>query len=568
MAKAPEIQRINRQTLRKWRKRAAGDLYFFQKAIWQDKDLSPEFHIPLCRWLEEYHPRRMLAMFRASFKSSCVRAYLAIMGLENVNWSSLLIEQREQNAIAHMEMIQQKFRQSALLQDMYSDRLQNFEGWNQHRTIFARTDANALPFMSVAGLDSKLESNHYDFICADDLEGADAEKSDAPNEDSHNFVLNRALPLLKQPDESGILVVGTAHGNDPLIWKLRDIAELEERSDPDNPLRWRYYWKEATDSEGNPRFPERVSRAFLKQLEAQAKLSRKSKLLLDKQYYLRRHSTAAGFFDMERIEQTRCKIEGRVIVYPVDESVQKDVLDNAGFPAETETRMRSIDIAHCRPYMHLDMLHKEPEERIGKQESKWAILATLVSPDFHTFVVDAWLEDAGMDEALRRFFAMYRRWVPHCVTIDPIGAQTWIKTILRGAERTTHKSMASLPTLWRERPVRCPRPSSRIEEAERRSSIDKEAWILEQLEVQFNLGWLHIADIPKMDELMEHLRNVGTGAGFMDGADALAQGPAFWQPPISPKALLAMKRRKMVLDMMGAIEPITGYIRRFKDRAA
>lgn len=568
MAKAPEIQKLNRQTLRKWRKRAAKDLYFFQKAIWQDRDLSPKFHIPLCRWLMDYHPRRMLAMFRASFKSSCVRAYLALMGLENVNWSCLLIEQREQNAISHMEMLQQKFRGSALLQDMYSDRLQKFEGWNQHRTIFARTDANALPFMTVAGLDSKLESNHYDFICADDLEGADAEKSDAPNEDSENFVLNRALPLLKMPDESGIMVVGTAHGNRPLIWTIREIADLEAKNDPDNPLRWRYYWKEARDGNGKPRFPERVSEAYLRQLEAQAKLSRKAKLLIDKQYYLRRHSTAAGFFDMDRIEQTRCQIDGRVILYPVDEAGEKELLDEAGYPVEAETKRRSIDIAHCRPYMHVDMQHKEPEERVGKQESKWAILTTLVAPDFHTFVVDSWIDDAGMDEALRRFFAMYRRWVPHEVTIDPVGAQIWIKTILRQAERTTHGSLISLPTLWRNRPVRCARPSSRIKEADRRTSIDKEAWILEQLEVQFNMGWLHVAKIDKMDEVMDHLRNVGTGAGFMDGADALAQGPAYWHPPLSPKALLAMKRRKMVMDLMGTIEPITGYIRRFKDQAA
>jgi hypothetical protein len=562
--KAPALIKFDPDKLKRWRERADRDLYFFQKFLWRDADLDPDFHLPFCRWLEQNYPRRMIAMLRGSFKSSCVRAWMAREGLKTVDWSCLLIEQRFDNARAHLEMMQGKFRwgpTAGLLQDIYADRLDNFDGWRADRLIFKRSDPNALPAVSIAGLDSKLESNHYDHIVCDDLEGADAEKSDAPNEDSEDFVFNRAVPLLKEPEVSGITVVGTSHGPRPLVWVCRDVADEQKVTDPDNPLRWRYWWKPVLNEKGDPAFPARVGWNMIRTLEAQAKKSRKARLLLDKQYFLRRTSSAGGFFDMEAIARNYYRLhEGALLVYPYDEASEDELLDAAGFAIKTERVNHTIDIGHCRTYLHIDPLHKEPEDRISKRESVWAILATAVAPDFHAFVLDYWIEDAGFDEAVRQFFRLYRRYCPLKATLDPVGAQSWIKNHLKALERTTHGNLVSYPAQWRRDPIRLARPSSRIEEV-KKGHAEKEPWILEQLEMWFNMGWLHLRE--DQVELLDHLRNVGTGAGLIDGADALAQAPQVWEPPISPQALAAMKKRKKIIDLMGMIEPITGYVRRF-----
>ena len=546
------------------RKQGSESLYFFQKGIWGDPDLDPELHGSLCNFLQAPGYRKVICAFRGSLKSSCFRAWLVWMGLYNVNWSAKLVEQRAENAAEHHRMIQDKFRfgpHAGLLQEMYSDRLL-MDRWTSEKTLFNQTDPNDHAFLTHAGLTSRLESAHHDCIGGDDLEGADAVISDAPNAESERFVLNRAQPLLKKPETSHIVIPGTPHGQNPLVWKLRRLGEEQERIDPGNPLNWKIWWKEMLDSQGNSRWPERFSTSFIRTLKTAAKMSGEARRMWDQQYMMRERSVTSGFFDLDVIRRGFYELKyGKLMVYPVRE-YEDELLDPQGFMVEKTPVRKTIDLGHCRFYIHLDPIHKEPEDRIAKAESMWAIMVVAISPDYHAFLVDCWLEDAPFDKALEQFFLFYRKYAPYRVTIDPVGAQTWIKHFLRMAETTKYRNLVSLPTPWRPMIRRLPRPSSITEES-LKANKEKEPWILEQLQIQFNMQWFHLHS--KFEILLDQFSNVGTGTGFMDGPDALAQGPSFWMPPANPKAIAAMKKRKAALDMLNLIEPITGYTRRFNE---
>jgi hypothetical protein len=385
LPRAPAIQKLNPQTIRKWRKRCDSSLYTFQKFGWRDEDITPEVHLPLLLELEKVPLRYLVCAWRGMFKSSCVRAAFTWIALKNPNWAVLLIMNRYENAQKFLKFIDGKFRwgpTSGLLQEMYADRLEEFfEKSTQENLYLTRTDPNAQPFLSIAGMDSKLESGHWNHLVCEDLEGADEDKAKVPGKEGRRFLFNRTDPLLQKPAENPIWLVGTPHGDDPLVWRVRDLVENAEKGDmPNNPLNWRMFWKEALDSDGNSRWEERFPLSYYKTLQSAAALSQDAKRKWDQQYMLRRKSVGAGFFDM-------------LVTYPSLDLRPEKV--KGGKPLFLDSpKRKSIDLAYCWSYLHMDFQHKNPADRIHQAESLWAIIPVYVAPDMHAFVVDPWIEDA------------------------------------------------------------------------------------------------------------------------------------------------------------------------------
>ncbi|MHC5066822.1 MAG: hypothetical protein ACYTG5_22940 [Planctomycetota bacterium] len=535
-------------------------LYFFEKVLWDDPDLTPEFHAPLCDKLQQIPLRFLTCEFRGSLKSSRIRAAAAWIALENVNWSWLMVMNREENAMKQLGYIRAKMEwdnaQAQLLRLVYKDRFEGYDA-NAHRIILARDDPNAPPFFSIAGLDSKLESVHVSGLILDDLEGADEDKKQMPSAESRKFVFNRAPPLLIKQMEGPIWVSGTPHGDDSLVWHIRDVADQQAVDNPGNTLNFQYHWSEVLDEEGNSRWPERFPPELISTMQSAASVSPEARRMWDQQMMLRRKSISRGALDMDAIEKAACELlHGRLMRYPSIDADPRTVAPGE-IPVLDEPKYKTVDLAYCRPFMHIDSQHKDPDQRIHKAESKWAILVTYVAPDWHTFLVDWWIQDASFDDALHAFFKLYRKHGPHKITMDAIGAQVWIKNYLRLAERTQYRKIHSLPTRWSTAPKRLGKPSLRVVEAERRLSQDKEEHIVEQLEGLFNLCWLHVPR--KAEEVYEHMRNVGTGSGFLDAADALAQGPPVWKAPMSPESKKAIARREAIARVIQSVEPLTGY---------
>ena len=268
---------FNKQEIQKLRKKGQESLFFFQKGLLGDGDLDLSLHGNLCRLLQSHDwTRMMLVGFRGCLKTSTMRAWVWREGLYSLepgpdgipvpvdgftpNFSAFWIEQKFDNAVAHHQMTQAKFRygpQAALLQDMFADRIDGvFERWTTNKTLLVQTDANAEPFITIGSLDSKLEGGHKEAIVGDDLEGADADKSDVPNVESAKFVFDRAAHLLKERYKGRMLLSGTPHGPDPLAYKWKN-AEANGSTDNSKREKWKIWWMPAIRDDGKSQWEER-----------------------------------------------------------------------------------------------------------------------------------------------------------------------------------------------------------------------------------------------------------------------------------------------------------------------
>ena len=546
------ILKFNPAKLLEMREKAEQSLYYFSRGLMRSVDMTPELHLPICNFLQfpKNEPVRwVMSIARGSLKSELLINYIWWKGLHIPDWSSLLVMQKYDLSKAHMQRLQRKFTvgpMSGLLQELYQDRLESRdEGnlmakWTTERCLLVREEAHAEPFCTIGSLDGRLESVHRHAVFGDDLEGADADKSDAPNEASADFVYQRAEPLLIHPSKDEIGITGTPHGKRPVVYALR--------RDP----QFAVYWGPVLNEKGESIWPERYTKPWISAKQAAAEVSAKARRMWDMQYMLREGSVGSGLFDMEKIKANCYEIDGgRLIRY----RVASGKMDGEGNPLFD---VKTIDLGACRLFIHGDPGHKDPSERIDTSTvpSLWAWVVTAVSPDFHVFVVETWMKECGLDEYVEAFFELYRKWSPYGWTFEGTGAQSWLPNVLKLHERTTRRRMTSRIRPWLKSPRRLPAPSSRLTPAPRKTT-DKETHILEQLEVWHNAGWLHIHK--KMEDLLHQHEIFPSDQHAIDGLDALSQGPLVWEPPLSEDSLLAKQRRETTMKLLHSVEPLTGY---------
>ncbi len=595
--------RFTPEKLREMRGLARRHLYFFQRALLGDHDLKPDFHGDLCAFLQglppyEPFPRKLIVGWRGCLKTSGLRAFMWWMGLhafdppnaEGVsfipNFSCFFVEQKYENAEAHHRMLQQKFRtgpQAALLQDIYRDRIEGvFDNWTVKRTYLNQTDANEEPFITIGSLDAKLEGGHKHAIFCDDLEGADANLSDVPNRQAATFIFDRAPHLLKHRYTGLIYDTGTPHGAKPSVWTIRDY---EEGGTLDNSKRkyFHIWWKECLNQDDHSNWEKRFPTANLHlERDLAERFGGDLRRAWDTQMMLRRHSKGGRKIAMERVaegffSQQYVRLHGvnRLLMF-----YKRDFFRGTSLAPGREPKLQhergQIDVAACRSYLHADPAHKSSGERITSDiPSKWAVITTLVSPDWHAFAVDVWIKrNVEYDDFLNEWLRQYRKWCPRVAgscTFDPVGAQTWFRHDLRHLEQWKYQNrIYSLPTPWRKKPISLPRPSTQIVDAHK-SGRAKIEHITEQLSPWVNFGWLHLRDPQSnyqddTDELLREMNLLGTtDKESFDGCDALAQGPGVWEPPPSPEAIKARRMRTYLRQLIAGRDP-TGYDRPWQEQ--
>jgi hypothetical protein len=543
------------------------DLFFFVKGILGFQDLSDEFHWELSRFimrgfdprlLEELRAegvdsgdrwnRGMVCTWRGSLKSSV--ANIGLISHQSVyvkGHSTLLIEQRSDNAkVNHFQPISDLFRnsrQADFLQWLYQDRIpEGFAGWTSEQIAFISDDPLTGPSLRYGGIDSAYEGIHVNLIVIDDPEGADAEKGDAPNAESYRLVMRRTPPLLIHPDRDRILLIATPHGPDPVVHKVREKASSA----------FAIFWKEVVDSSGRPRWPERFTERTL----ATLRLDRE---LWDKQYMLLKSSSEISLFDITRVREHLYEWAARnqLVSYPIEE-YDTSKLDEHGYPSVTRRR-GTIALDACRIYMHCDPKHKDRGE--ANRPSQAAIVVTAVSPDFHVFVVETWADEVGLEKYAEKVFFLYRKWAPVAVTMEFVGAQSWFRDYAKVLESQKYKRIMSLP-LYGRAALPLPRLTARLVEAEKTNQT-KETYIVAQLQSWFHTGRLHLRS--DLEHLLAQVERFPESTALKDLLDALAQGPPVWRAPVEYHPLNEMRRRKRVLDLVQAADPITGYQRPWND---
>ncbi len=502
-----------------------------------ESTLAP-FHADLCAFLEgkaPHHPYRtaVVCCSRGTGKSLFVRYYGLWRALFIDSFQVLLISNSADNAKRnHFEPILNLFtnsERSEFIRWLFRERCPpGMEGTNTERLVLRNRDPNAGAAFTYAGLESKLEGKHPDLIIGDDLEGADAEKSNAMNEQAYQLY-QQLIPLPRHPTRSQIILTLTPWGKRPLAWRLRDENNWKQDSDnATSPVK--FFWRPAEDANGNSIWPQRYPKVFLDSIRKQP--------IFKSQYLLKKSDDEDGLFDEKTIDHFAWRWLDptcETLLYKGFE-FDPDEIGEDGFVRPKEQDC-TVKVKQLRYFIHLDPLHRTIETRKTPAErmrpAKAAIVVVGVGPDAHSFVMETWTRDVALDKQAEQLFRLYCKWAAYKVTFEGIGAQIWLKSHIEAMEKG-QMHWANPQCSSKLAPgMRLPKLSLRLEEGSK-TTTSKEYEYREGLVPRINQGILHIRR--DQEEMRSQLLGATDENSAVDLVDALAQGPKEWSPGLSDEA--------------------------------
>lgn len=538
--------------------RGSRSLWYFSQSIIGFGDLSEpwsEVQYDLCAALEARPPhppwrRLVVSVYRDGFKSSVTtQAYPWWRALYIPGFTVKIIENSSDNAkLNHFIPMVDLFRSSPradYLQWLFQHRIPDgFVGWNsQQIQLLKGDDPFSAPTITYWGLESKKEGWHGDLVVLDDADGADADKNPERNLDAYE-AYRAAIPLLKKPAKGQVLVVGTPHGPDPLVYQLRD-RELNGALDNER-RKVKVFWVPLMKNEQDYSTiaePIRFPPSLIEELKMDPET-------WSSQYMLRRPGSTLQLFDMDRIRQseyTWLDPEKTVIRYRGFELTEEAVeAFHAGeeMPELVETE-ETVSISECWAFMGFDPTHQEKQLKAkmtkGVRPSEAAIVVTLVAPDSHVFVYRVWHENCDVDRAIHELFRLYRICGPLAVSWETVGAQIWVKKMIRDRERSIPalRQMECIGPGFPRRPL--PMLSSRLVEFQR-GQESKADMYRSQLSKYLNSGILHLH--ASHGTLYEQLEHALDEKHAVDLVDCLAQGPGLWKAPPPPDTIRRFEQRR------------------------
>jgi hypothetical protein len=588
---APRFTEQYRQELRL---RGRRSLYFFGVSIlgfslWSQqykRSLLAPVHAELAAFLEgrkPFHPWRFALVFmprgggKSIWTTMTYPTWRTLYG-ENATWR--LIENSDTNAFDnHFRPMLELFTESPraeFLQWLYREEIPTgFRGWNSETINWNKTQPEVGHSLSYSGLGTKKEGSHPLGITADDLEGTDAEKGDVTSAEAWRAYQN-AIPLLRDPAQSQLLVVGTPHGPAPFLWRLR---ESELGGEIDNVRRQvKVFWRpllDETESYDSCIWKERFPEDYVEWLKKQD--------IWDQQYMGRKRTRALSLFDMDAVKEAcyrRDRVDRRLLDY---ESIEfdPDNLDDEGFTRGVP-QPASVHVTQLRTFLHIDPIHKTDEERrtsVAQQRPAEAAMVIVgVAADFHAFVLHCWQQaGVGLDVQAEQAFRLYCLYGCHLVTVETVGAQAWFRTHVQAMERAyraTWGSPKTVPGPVFDQAYELPLLSSRLIAAEK-SIQSKDSLFRERLAPRLNRRLLHLNE-KEHSGLLRQLEFVTDESVAVDLVDALSQGagriPAeqkdgnrirsdagkpVWSAPLPNEYHDRVRRRRKMTEIL--LDKITGW---------
>jgi hypothetical protein len=553
---------------------AGRDLFVYCRGTLGFDKLTDHLHWDYCQFLQRPSLRKLVFLPRGAFNSSIgTVGYASHCSIYIPDHSTKLVEASSDNAKKnHFLPIYWLFtesRRADFLYFLYGDygddtlvdshgvpldqdmrRIpENFAGWNSEQIDFIRRGELTLPAITYGGINTTYEGYHGDLVLGDDLEGADEDKAIAPNDDAWRFVDQRAVPLLKEPAKGRILIIGTLHGPDPVVLKIKE-REREWRA-KGNPPVWDIFWRPIIDSSGTCVFPERYPPETLSML-------RQSKTMWKTQYMGELAPAEDSHFDPDQIRANAWQwvVPNRLLSYRRKRFARSEVgsliHDESGFPKIEEERA-TINPALLRPFMHCDPKHVKGAKY---SDAEAAIVVVGVNWDQHVFELASWTGDVSLEEFAEKIYHYYRKYRPWRVSMGAVGAEHWFVDYAKMLERGKYRQIPSLPNFGLP-PLMLPKLTARLEMAKSHSQQAKDDWIVRQLESWYSFGLIHHRE--QSEAFYSQIAQVGMPTGRRDLIDALAQGPKTWNFPRSDAT--ADHRRSLITrtTTISPADPDTGY---------
>jgi hypothetical protein len=170
----------SKDVIRKMRKRAKADLYYFAKVICGMHDLQARFHLPMARFLQMYpwnggppeSLRKCLVLSREHFKSSIGTVARALWLLcHNPEWTICLMSAKEDHPKKWLRQIKQIIEQNPIFQSVFPEIQKDPAKWDDMEILIKRPTSltgQAQASITAASMLAGQASQHYDHIIVDD----------------------------------------------------------------------------------------------------------------------------------------------------------------------------------------------------------------------------------------------------------------------------------------------------------------------------------------------------------------------------------------------------------------
>ena len=558
---APYIRKFTEEKRQEQLALGQRSLYYFMTAICgqvaEDEETGKptvgKFHQDICAFLEGRAPhlpwnRAVVCCSRGLGKSVAVRMYIAWRCFYIVNFSALVISNSADNAkalyLVKLAQLFQNSRRSEYLRWLYQHRIPDgWEGTTTEQWMLKIDNPNAEPALTVAGIETKIESRHPDLVVLDDPEGADAEKGTAVNDASY-AAYQRSIPLLRNPARSQLLVVATPWGARPIVYRLRDQEKWKTEADNETKA-IKFFWRPAINDRGESEWPERFPLAYLYTLQKDP--------IWHTQYMLRRRNLDAPIFNMKDIYESCYKwlTPERDLIQYWGFKFDPDKISEEGYVVPEKTRAVAR-LNKLRFYIHFDPLHRTPETRrtspTKMRPSKAAITVVGVNTDYHAFLIKYWTDaKAELHDQAMELFRLYRIYCPFKVTYEAVGAQKWLESHIKTWEGMSPEwSRPKSAGVIFPATLDLPRLSSRLEEGQKITET-KEAEFREELGPWVNHGVFHF-NREEHEDVLNQLENCLNEDVEVDIINSLAQGPSAWKPPVDDNIVRDFTARRRYVE--------------------
>lgn len=238
------------------------DLYFLCKYILGMKDLETrtDIHYGLCRHLETDDPRRLVLMFRDSFKTSITIGKVIQWILQNPNVEIGIGSDRVERAIDRTKMVKATLEHCTPLRYLFPDVCYKYpqlesDKWTEEEFNIKRNKyvgGTRMPTVSSYGLFPLPTGAHFGKSIIDDVEN-ETNTNTEELVSQLNQRLTALLPVLKA--NAQLFMVGTVY----------------HEKGPNSAFRglWPTYRIPIMDRYGNPTFPSRFSAAAIEAKRAE-----------------------------------------------------------------------------------------------------------------------------------------------------------------------------------------------------------------------------------------------------------------------------------------------------------
>ena len=471
------------------------DLYFLCKGILGYNKLTIHAHGHLCKFITDCNLlRRMTQMPRSHFKTTIVTITETIRNILNdPNIRILLVASSSQNAERFLTEIKNHWRGNPLFGWIYPEVIPEDVSkvrWNLQEMEVPREVHWREPTIDTIGARGTVESRHYDIIRPDDIIGEKEFNSDVEMQRTIEWCTGLES-LLVSPTVGLIDFVGTR-------WKMTDVYAFMENfysggEDPVEigPFATRrgelgIFRRKARKPNGDPMFPELVTRQFLDRLQRE-----------------RPHRYAAQYANDPMAE-------GLVLFHTSWLRYYANVGPESTIVQFTDIKGKEHEIS---VWSMERQSFFDPAVAETKKACRQAIMTVgnaTVDGVMYFFLLDTRIGHYSPTEAVDHILEVDRIWRPDIFSIEDVGYQGSIKYWLR--ERCIHQGLPEPPIV--------PFPPKGV----RNSQASKDERI-RGLQPLFRAGQFHI--LQGHSEFIEEYTYYPNSA-FKDALDALAQGVPYW----------------------------------------